>query len=155
MRNSFETQPALFVSSTKLYHPSLDGLDDTEVRPLEWDWLLVFDLVAGPHRSVADIAKERNIDPEETMIGLALEHNLKLFFMQPIANENQDEALEMMKYPRSVVTFSDAGAHVTQIMDDSWQPHIVSHWVREKQAFTLEEAARLTTYYTATHLVIP
>jgi len=65
MRNSFETQPVLFVSSTKLYHPSLDGLDD------------------------------------------------------------------------------------------SWQPHIVSHWLREKQAFTLEEAARLTTYYTATHLVIP
>ena len=40
-------------------------------------------------------------------------------------------------------------------LDDSWQPHIVSHWLREKQAFTLEEAARLTTYYTATHLVIP
>jgi N-acyl-D-amino-acid deacylase len=123
----------------------------TEARPPEWDWLLVLDTVAGPHRSVADIAKERNADPVETMIDLALEHDLKLFFMQPIANENQDDALEMMKHPRSVVTFSDAGAHVTQIMDNSLQSHIFSHWVREKQAFTLEEAVRLVTYDTATH----
>ncbi len=35
MRKSFETQPALFVSSTALDHPSLHGLDDTEAV-LDW-----------------------------------------------------------------------------------------------------------------------
>ena len=55
--------------------------------------------------------------------------------IQPIANENQTEALELMKHPRSVVTFSDPGAHVSQIMDSSLQTHLLSHWVREKQAF--------------------
>ena len=123
----------------------------TEARPPEWDWLFVLDTIEGPHRSVAEIARERGGDPVEVMIDLALEHDLKLFFMQPIANENQDEALEMMKHPRSVVTFSDAGAHVTQIMDNSLQTHIFSYWVREKQAFSLEEAVRLVTYDTATH----
>ena len=47
-----------------------------------------------------------------------------------------------MKHPRSVVTFSDSGAHVSQIMDSSLQTHLLSHWVREKQAFTLEEAVK-------------
>jgi N-acyl-D-amino-acid deacylase len=59
--------------------------------------------------------------------------------------------LEMMKHPRSVVTFSDAGAHVLQIMDNSLQTHLLSHWVREKQAFTLEEAVCCITHDTATH----
>jgi len=72
------------------------------------------------------------------------------FFRQPIANENQDHVLEMMKHPRSVVTFSDSGAHVSQIMDSSLQTHLLSYWVREKQALTLEEAIKQITYNTAT-----
>jgi N-acyl-D-aspartate/D-glutamate deacylase len=73
-----------------------------------------------------------------------------VFFRQPIANEDQSTVLEMMQHPRSVVTFSDSGAHVSQIMDSSLQTHLLSHWVREKEAFTLEEAVRLITYDTAT-----
>jgi N-acyl-D-amino-acid deacylase len=75
---------------------------------------------------------------------------MKFFMIQPIANENQAEALELMKHPRSVVTFSDSGAHVTQIMDSSLQTHLLSHWVREKQAFTLEEAVKMITCDIAT-----
>ena len=52
---------------------------------------------------------------------------------------------------RSVVTFSDAGAHVSQIMDNSLQTHLLSYWVREKQAFTLEQTIRKITYETASH----
>ena len=74
------------------------------------------------------------------MIDMALERDMNVLHDQPIANENQTEALELMKHPRSVVTFSDSGAHVSQIMDSSLQTHLLSHWVRDKQAFTLEEA---------------
>jgi N-acyl-D-amino-acid deacylase len=123
----------------------------TEARPPEWDWVYVMDTAAGPHPSVASLAREREIDPVDLMIELASARDLKLFFIQPIANEDQDQALEMMKHPRSVVTFSDAGAHVSQIMDNSLQTHLLSHWVRERRAFTLEEAVRLITYDTATH----
>ena len=93
----------------------------------------------------------RGVDPVELMIDLALENDMKIFFRQPIANEDQDHALEMMKHPRSVVTFSDAGAHVSQIMYNSLQTHLLGHWGREKNAFTLEEAVRLITHDTATH----
>ena len=64
----------------------------------------------GPHRSIADIARERGVDPVEALIQVALERDLKAFFVQPLFNENFDHVLEMMKHPRSVVTFSDSGA---------------------------------------------
>ena len=84
------------------------------------------------------------------MIDLALEADLERFFLQPIANENQDHALELIKHPRTVVTFSDSGAHVSQIMDASLQTHLLSHWVRAKQALTLEEAVRMLSFEPAT-----
>jgi N-acyl-D-amino-acid deacylase len=122
----------------------------TEARPPEWDWIFAMDKMDGPHRSMADLARQRNTHPVELMIDMALERDMKFFMMQPVANENQTEALELMKHPRSVVTFSDSGAHVSQIMDSSLQTHLLSHWVREKQAFTLEEAVKLITCDTAT-----
>jgi N-acyl-D-amino-acid deacylase len=122
----------------------------TEARPADYDWLLVFDSVEGPHRTVAEVARERGQHPAETMIDLALAKDLDLFFLQPVANEDQDYALELMRHPRAVVTFSDSGAHVSQLMDSSLQTHLLYHWVRRKQAFTLEQAVRMLTLVPAT-----
>jgi N-acyl-D-aspartate/D-glutamate deacylase len=122
----------------------------TEARDADYDSTLVFDTVYGPHRSVAEVARERGQHPAEAMIDLALERDLDLFFLQPIANEDQDIALEIMRHPRAVTTFSDSGAHVSQLMDSSLQTHLLSHWVRDKQAFTLEEAVRMITLVPAT-----
>jgi N-acyl-D-aspartate/D-glutamate deacylase len=117
----------------------------TEAKDADYDWLLVFDSVYGPHRTVAEVARERGQHPAETMIDLALEKDMDAFFLQPVANENQDWALELMRHPRAVTTFSDSGAHVSQLMDSSLQTHLLSHWVREKQAVTLEESVRMLT----------
>jgi N-acyl-D-aspartate/D-glutamate deacylase len=122
----------------------------TEAKPPDYDWTLVFDTVYGPHRPVAEVARERRQHPCETMIDLALEKDLDLFFLQPVANEDQDVALEIMRHPRAVVTFSDSGAHVSQLMDSSLQTHLLAYWVRERQAFTLEEAVRMLTLVPAT-----
>ena len=123
----------------------------TEARPFPYEWIFLYDTVAGPHRTVAEIARERGVDPAEAMIDLALERDLERFFVHPVANEDQDAVLEMMRHPRAVVTFSDSGAHVSQIIDSSLQTHLLSHWVRAKQAFTLEQAVRMLTLVPATH----
>ncbi len=122
-----------------------------EARPASYEWIFVMDTPEGPHRSVAAVARERGIDPVEAIIDLALEKDLDRFFLQPIANENQDHALELMKHPRTVVTFSDSGAHVSQIMDASLQTHLLSYWVRAKQALALEQAVRMLSFEPATH----
>ena len=123
----------------------------TEARPAVFDWLFVMDNVHGPHRSVAEAARQRGCDPVEAMIDIALERDFDAFFFQPIANEDQDVALELMRYKHAVVTFSDSGAHVSQLMDSSLQTHLLAHWVREKHAFTLEEAVRMLTLVPATY----
>jgi len=122
-----------------------------EARQTSYEWIFVMDTAEGPHRSVAAVARERGIDPVEAIIDLALERDLDQFFLQPIANEDQDHALELMKHPRTVVTFSDSGAHVSQIMDASLQTHLLSHWVRAKQAIGLEQAVRMLSFEPATH----
>lgn len=120
-------------------------------RAANYQWLFVMEKATPPHRSIAEIATELNQDPVDVIIDLALEKHLKQFFLQPIANENQDHVLEMMRHPRAVVTFSDSGAHVSQIMDSSLQTHLLSYWVRQQQALTLEEAVRMLSFVPASH----
>lgn len=122
-----------------------------EARPPEWDHFYLMDKATWPHRTLQDIAAERGTSPVEAMLDIAVERELKVFFRQPISNHNMDEALAVMKHPRSCITFSDSGAHVSQIMDSSLQTHLLSYWVRDRQAFTLEEAVRKITYETATN----
>ena len=122
-----------------------------EARPPDYDHLYVMDSMVGEQRLLKDVAGERGVNPVALMIDLSLESDFDQFFCQPAANENQDHVLEMMKHPRSVVTFSDSGAHVSQIMDSSLQTHLLSHWVREKEAMTLEEAVRELTCVPATY----
>lgn len=122
-----------------------------EARPANPKWLWVMENPNPPHRSIAEIAAAENKDPIDVFIDAALAKNLKQFFLQPLANEHEGYALEMIKHPNAVVTFSDSGAHVSQIMDSSLQTHMFSHWVREKQALTLEQAVRMLSYVPASY----
>ena len=122
-----------------------------EARGANYKWLFPLDKAMPPYRSIAELAEEQNKDPVDVIIDLALKKNLKQFFLQTLTNENQDHVLEMMKNPRSVVTFSDSGAHVSQIMDSSLQTHVLSHWVRAKGALTLEQAIRMLSFVPAYH----
>jgi len=122
-----------------------------EPRTANFKWLLILDKPNPPYRSVAELANDLGKDPVEVFIDVALEKHLQQFFIQPLVNENQEYALEMIKHPRAVVTFSDSGAHVSQIMDSSLQTHLLSYWVREKQAVTLEEAVRMLSFVPASH----
>ncbi|MDA0788087.1 MAG: amidohydrolase family protein [Proteobacteria bacterium] len=121
-----------------------------ELRPPNWDYVYPMLDMTYDRPSMAQLASEKGVNPVELMIDMALEKDLKMFFRAPIANEDMDEVLKLMQHPRSVVTFSDSGAHVSQIMDSSLQTHLLSYWVREKQAMSLEDAVRQITYNTAT-----
>ena len=99
-----------------------------------------------PYRSITDIARERNTDPFEVMFDAALATDMEQFFIEPNFNETESTLLQMIRHPRSVVTFSDSGAHVTYIMDSSTQSHMLGYWVRERQALPLESAVRNMTH---------
>ena len=135
------------VASREYTGPRIIG---AELRPPDWDYIYPMDDMAYDKPSMAQLANRKGVNPVELMIDMALEKDLKMIFRSPIANEDMNEVLKLIKHPRSVVTFSDSGAHVSQIMDSSLQTHLLSYWVREKEALTLEDAIRQITYNTAT-----
>ncbi len=111
------------------------------------DWNYVYPLTAGlpPYNSVAELAEQQGKNPTAVFLETALEADLQLFFIQAAANQDQDVVLEMMRQPFSIPTFSDSGAHVSQIMDSSLQTHLLGHWVRDRQEFTVEDAIHRIT----------
>jgi N-acyl-D-amino-acid deacylase len=98
--------------------------------------------------SVAELAAQRNVDPVEVMIDFALESDFNQLFMQfdeTTVPKSDEEALATLRHPRTVMTFSDSGAHVSLIMDSSIHTHLLAYWVRERNAFTLEQGVKMIT----------
>ncbi len=116
-----------------------------EARQPKFDEMYLFDRPVPPYTSVADAARQRGCDPVDLIIDLALASDFDQMFIQPISSAEPDVLRATMKHDRAVMTFSDAGAHVSQISDCSIQTYLLAHWVRDRQDFTLEEAVRMLT----------
>ena len=116
-----------------------------EARRPDYDLMLVMERPVPPNQTVAEMAAARGVDPVELVLDLALESGFDQFFMQPIGGADPAALLNAMRHPRTVMTFSDSGAHVSQIADCSIQTHLLAYWVRDREDFTLEEAVRMIT----------
>ena len=113
-------------------------------RAPDFEQMVVWQNALPPNPTMKDMAAQRGVHPIELFIDLAAETNLEQFFYQPGLRWDMDALLAAMRHPHCVMTFSDAGAHVTQ-QECSLQTYLLAHWVRQKQAFTLEEAVRMIT----------
>jgi N-acyl-D-aspartate/D-glutamate deacylase len=51
----------------------------------------------------------------------------------------------MLRHPASLVSLSDAGAHLTFFNDAGFGLHLLGHWVRELDALALSEGVRKLT----------
>ena len=121
------------------------GAATTDPRKPDYTNLFAMKSVDWADPTVAQLSAERGAHPVEVMIDLVLENDDQMF-VQPLVNEQPDHVLGMLRHPRTLATFSDSGAHVCQEMGSSLQTHLLSYWVRQKQAFTLEEAVRKLTF---------
>jgi N-acyl-D-amino-acid deacylase len=121
------------------------GAATTDPRKPDYTNLYAMKSVDWADPTVAQLSAQRGAHPVEVMIDLVLANDDQMF-VQPLVNENPDHVLGMLKHPRTLATFSDSGAHVCQEMGSSLQTHMLSYWVRAKQAFTLEEAVRKLTF---------
>ena len=120
-----------------------------EARRPDFDHVYVMNGAVPPHATVAQVAAARRMAPVELMIDLAVSTGLEQLFIQPITPEDPDLILPFLRHQGSVMTFSDSGAHVSQVIDSSIQTHLLAYWVRQRQDLTLEEAVRMLTSATA------
>jgi N-acyl-D-aspartate/D-glutamate deacylase len=121
------------------------GAATTDPRKPDYDNLFAMKGVDWNDPTIAQLAGQRGRHPVEVMIDLVLENDDQVF-VQPLVNEDPEHVLGMLRHPRTLATFSDSGAHVCQEMGSSLQTHLLSYWVRARQAFTLEEAVRKLTF---------
>ncbi|TWT00296.1 amidohydrolase family protein [Reyranella sp. CPCC 100927] len=121
------------------------GAATTDPRKPDYDNLFALTGVDWDEPSVAALARTRNTHPVEAMLDL-MASNEDQVFVQPLVNERPDEVLGLLQHPRTLATFSDSGAHVAQEMGSSLQTHMLNYWVRQRGAFTLEQAVRKMTF---------
>ena len=96
-------------------------------------------------RTVNEIARERGADPVDTLLDIALEAELQVDFSMEALNTDEDALEHLVTHDQTLIGLSDGGAHVDQLCDAGYCTWLLGHWVREKQALSLEHAVRRIT----------
>lgn len=140
-----ETRKRLVEATRNRPRETNPAYNNVLLRDIDWNWYFPMEKTLPPFRSVAEIARERGQEPLDTVIDMALEKDLKMFFLAPTNCEDQDYVLAMLRHPNTAVTFGDSGAHVETIVNPV-QADLLGNWVRQKGAITLEAAIRKITF---------
>ena len=117
---------------------------------VRWDLLYVARVAMQEHlsyveRSISDIAGEIGKEPLDAFLDFALEEDLKTVFY--FRSDVSTAAMaEVLSDPFVLPGLSDGGAHVTRRCDSHFSTFLLSFWVREQQALSLEEAVRKLTF---------
>jgi N-acyl-D-amino-acid deacylase len=145
-----ETRAKLHVEAVEM------PMDDR--RPGEftrrWDLQFVFKPASAKNqhlkgKSVAEIAREQGKDVLDVFLDLALEENLETEFERREVNSDEAAMTALLTSPYTVIGQSDGGAHVVFRTDYSYSTYLLSHWVREKEIMSLEDAIRKLTFVPA------
>lgn len=97
----------------------------------------------GSH--LAQLAAAQGADPLDLFFDMALAEDLRTVFSAKLLNADDDAVEPLLRHQASVISMSDAGAHLMFMCDAGYALHLFGHWVRERQAFSLEEAVRQVT----------
>ncbi len=120
----------------------------------EWDKVHVVETARPQHarleqRTIAEIAREAGRDPLDVMLDLALAEDLQTLFTAQLLNSDEEAVGRILNHPNSIVSLSDAGAHLTFFNDAGFGLHMLGHWARDREAMPMEEAVRRLTSHPA------
>ena len=94
-------------------------------------------------KTVAEVAEERNADPLDTFLDLALEDDLNIQYT--MQQYHEDGIQTLISDPRTMIGLSDGGAHVDMLCDAGYATYLLGNWVRKREAMTLEYAIKRIT----------
>jgi len=112
----------------------------------EWDKVFVVQAARAENgrydgTSLATLAREQRRDALDVLLDLSLAEDLDTLYSATLLNSDEDAVGRMLRDPDSVISLSDAGAHLTFLCDAGFGLHLLGHWVRDRQAMPLEQAA--------------
>ena len=135
--------PTPKVFSKRMQDISVDRVRDEAHRPLEG-------------KDVVTLAREQGKTPLEAMLDLAVAENLETqFLVTGFQNGDPDAVRSLATNPYVVTGGSDGGAHVSFLCQVTYPSFLLSHWVRERKALSLEQAVSRLTSTPARLLGIP
>jgi N-acyl-D-aspartate/D-glutamate deacylase len=81
----------------------------------------------------------------DVLLDLAVEEDLDTLFTGTLLNSDEEAVGRLIRDPNSLLSLSDAGAHLTFLCDAGFGLHFLGHWVRERELMPLPEAVRRLT----------
>ena len=94
-------------------------------------------------RKLLDVAAERNAEPLDCLLDLALdEPGLELRVRTIIANDDEAGVADLLVDEHCTLGLSDAGAHAGQLCDAPQATDLLGNWVRDKGVVPMELAIR-------------
>ncbi len=113
----------------------------------EWEKMFVTQAASSDNagfegNSIQSLARAAGKHPLDFMLDLSLAENLDTLFTATLLNSDEEAVGRMLRDPNSIVSLSDAGAHLTFLCDAGFGLHFLGHWVRDLNVMPLEAAVR-------------
>jgi N-acyl-D-aspartate/D-glutamate deacylase len=119
-----------------------------------WDLMEVFMTQRGQNRhlegkNLVEIAREQNKGVMDAFLDLSLDEDLGTCFIAVDRNIDPVAQKHILGSPYTVIGTSDGGGRPHTGDRHEYSTHLLSHWVREEQVMTLEDAVHRLTGKTA------
>jgi N-acyl-D-amino-acid deacylase len=119
-----------------------------------WDYMEVQTAVLPKNKvfegkTVGQIAQMQGKGIIDAFLDLVVEEDLDTEFLHGEINVDEAAMTQILTYPNAIIGLSDGGAHVQFQSGFGFSTRLLSEWVREKQAMTLEQAVRRLTFDSA------
>lgn len=116
----------------------------------EWDKVHVVQTALAEHqlfeqKNVAELAQASQQDPLDFALDLALKEDLQTVFTAQLLNSDTEQVGRLLNDPHSLVSLSDAGAHLTFFNDAGFGLHLLGHWARDLGLMTMTQAVHKLT----------
>ncbi len=120
----------------------------------EWEKIHVAQVARAANRhyegkSLQQLQQETGRHPIDIMLDLSVEEDLDTVFTAILLNSDEEAVGRMIRDGHSLLSLSDAGAHLTFLCDAGFGLHFLGHWVRERGLMSTEEAIRRITSHPA------
>ena len=99
--------------------------------------------------SIAQIADMENKHPLDAMLDLALDEDLQTEFSHLVALGDQSKIEKSISNPYAHISVSDGGAHTRFLTISQWPIYFLTHWIRDRQLMTLEQAHQKISQFPA------
>lgn len=105
--------------------------------------------------SIGEIAAAKGADPVDVFFDLVLDDGFRTVFVAQLYNADDEGVRPLLRHTNSIVSLSDAGAHLGFLCDAGYGLYFLGHWVRERGDFDLADAVRRLTSFQADLYRIP